>query len=119
MDRAIQPKRKWIGVKGIGAIFGLLLIALMSYNMVRPSQVNIQKNTIRIKAVKQGDFEDAILFNSTVEPKTSIFVNIIEGGSVSEIFAENGQMVKKGDPLLRVYKPKCNIELYDSGNSYC
>lgn len=109
MDRAIQPKRKWIGVKGIGVIFGLLLIALMSYNMVRPSQVNIQKNTIRIKAVKQGDFEDTILFNSTVEPKTSIFVNIIEGGSVSEIFAENGQVVKKGDPLLRVYNPNATL----------
>lgn len=109
MDKVIQPKRKHINKKTIWISVAVLIIALMSYNMTRPVQANIQKNDIRIKTVKQGDFEDAILFNSTVEPKTSILVNIIEGGSVSEIYAENGHMVEKGDPLLKVYNPNAAL----------
>ena len=109
MDKAIQPKRKIINKKVIWIGVGVLLIALMGYNMTRPVQANIKRSEIRIKTVKEGDFEDAILFNSTVEPKSSILVNIIEGGSVSEIYAENGQMVKEGTPLLHVYNPNATL----------
>lgn len=109
MDKVIQPKRKRFNKKSIWIGLGLVILGLMSYTMSRPIQVNLKKNTIRIKTVKQGDFEDAILFNSTVEPKMSLLVNIIEGGSVADIFAENGQMVKEGDPLLRVYNPNASL----------
>lgn len=109
MDKVIQPKRKRLSKNKIWIGLGLVILALMSYTMTRPVQVNLDKNTIRIKMVKQGDFEDAILFNSTVEPKTSLLVNIIEGGSVAEVFTENGQMVKEGDPLLRVYNPNASL----------
>lgn len=109
MDKVIQPKKKILNKKIIWIGIGALIIALMSYNMTRPVQANIKKNEIRIKTVKQGDFEDAILFNSTVEPKSSVLVNIIEGGSVSEIFAENGQMVIEGTPLLKVYNPNATL----------
>ena len=95
MDKVIQPKQKWISKKIMWLSIGIAIVALMSYNLSRPPKANISKNSIRIKSVKQGDFEDAILFNSTVEPKNFVLVNIIEGGSVSEIYAENGQMVKK------------------------
>ncbi len=109
MDKVIEPKRKIVNKKTIWIGVGALIIALMSYNMTRPVQANIKKSDIRIKTVKQGDFEDAILFNSTVEPKTSILVNIIEGGSVSEIYVENGYMVNEGDPLLKVYNPNATL----------
>ncbi|MFN8325516.1 MAG: hypothetical protein U0T80_07130 [Flavobacteriaceae bacterium] len=39
----------------------------------------------------------------------SILVNIIEGGSVQEIFVSNGDNVVKGQPLARLYNP--NTEL--------
>lgn len=109
MDKIIQPKKKIINKKTIWISIGVLIIALMSYNITRPIQANIKKSDIRIKEVKKGDFEDAILFNSTVEPKSSILVNIVEGGSISEVYAENGQMVKEGTPLLKVYNPNATL----------
>ena len=38
-----------------------------------------------------------------------MLVNVIEGGSVQEIYVENGAMVTKGQPLVRLYNP--NTEL--------
>ncbi|MFN0729248.1 efflux RND transporter periplasmic adaptor subunit [Polaribacter gochangensis] len=71
--------------------------------------MNLQKATISIREVVKGDFEDVILFNSTVEPTTSVLVNVIQGGSVSEIFVESGQTIKKGTPLLKVYNPNAEL----------
>jgi len=38
-----------------------------------------------------------------------VLLNVIQGGSVSEIFVESGQMVKKGTPLLKVYNPNAEL----------
>ena len=35
----------------------------------------------------------------------SSLVNVLEGGAVKEIFAEDGQMLTKGQPIARVYNP--------------
>ncbi len=38
-----------------------------------------------------------------------MLVNVIQGGSVAEIFVESGQMIKKGTPLLKVYNPNAEL----------
>ena len=109
MDKQITPKNKKtkkVLLWGLPIAF-LLIIILM--NITRKKQVNLEKDTISIREVIKGDFEDVILFNSTVEPKTSVLVNVIQGGSVSEIFVESGQTIKKGTPLLKVYNPNAEL----------
>ncbi len=109
MDKQIQPKNKKtkkILLWGIPAVF---LFVIILVNMTRKKQMNLQKTTISIREVVKGDFEDVILFNSTVEPTTSVLVNVIQGGSVSEIFVESGQTIKKGTPLLKVYNPNAEL----------
>lgn len=109
MDKQITPKNKKtkkVLLWGLPIAF-LLVIILM--NITRKKQVNLEKDTISIREVIKGDFEDVILFNSTVEPKTSVLVNVIQGGSVSEIFVESGQTIKKGTPLLKVYNPNAEL----------
>ena len=109
MDTQIKPKNKKtkkILLWGLPIAF-LLVIILM--NATRKKQVNLKKDTLSIRKVFKGDFEDVVLFNSTVEPKTSVLVNVIQGGSVSEIFVESGQMIKKGTPLLKVYNPNAEL----------
>jgi len=87
----------------------VLLASIVFMNLTRKKQVNIKKDTLSIREVIRGDFEDVILFNSRVEPKTTVLLNVIQGGSVSEIFVESGQMVKKGTPLLKVYNPNAEL----------
>ncbi|WP_347174397.1 efflux RND transporter periplasmic adaptor subunit [Polaribacter uvawellassae] len=109
MDKQIQPKNKKtkkILLWGIPAVF---LFVLVLVNMTRKKQMNLKKDSISIREVIKGDFEDVILFNSTVEPTTSVLVNVIQGGSVSDIFVESGQTIKKGTPLLKVYNPNAEL----------
>ena len=109
MDKQIKPKNRKTKKMLIWAIPSFLLIAVVLMNATRKKQVNLKKDSISIRKVIKGDFEDVVLFNSTVEPKTSVLVNVIQGGSVSEIFVESGQIIKKGTPLLKVYNPNAEL----------
>jgi HlyD family secretion protein len=86
-----------------------LVFGVMIMNLTRKKKVNLPKDTLGIREVFKGDFEDVVLFNSTVEPKKTVLVNVIQGGSVSEIFVESGQMIQKGTPLLKVYNPNAAL----------
>ncbi|QNM86574.1 RND transporter [Polaribacter pectinis] len=109
MDTQIKPKNKKTKKMLLWGIPAVILLAVILMNATRKKQVNLKKDNISIREVIKGDFEDVILFNSTVEPKTSVLVNVIQGGSVSEIFVESGQIIKKGTPLLKVYNPNAEL----------
>ena len=109
MDKQIQTKNKSSKKMLLWSIPILILLAVILMNATRKKQVNLKKDRLSIREVFKGDFEDVVLFNSTVEPKTSVLVNVIQGGSVSEIFVESGEMIKKGTPLLKVYNPNAEL----------
>ncbi|KGL64057.1 efflux RND transporter periplasmic adaptor subunit [Polaribacter sp. Hel1_85] len=109
MDKQIKAKNKTTKKMLLWGIPTLILASIILMNLTRKKQVNLKRDTISIREVFKGDFEDVVLFNSTVEPKTSVLVNVIQGGSVSEIFVESGQMIKKGTPLLKVYNPNAEL----------
>ncbi len=109
MDKQITPKNKKTKKMLLYSIPILLLASILIMNFTRKKQINLAKADLTIKEVFQGDFEDIVLLNATVEPKTSIFINIIQGGAVAEIFAESGQIVKKGTPLMRIYNPNAEL----------
>lgn len=109
MDKQLRPKNK--KTKKI-ALWGLpiaLLFGVIVLNLTRKKQVNLKKETLIVREVSSGVFEDVILFNSVVAPKTSVLVNVVQGGSVVEIFVESGQMVTKGTPLLKVENPNAAL----------
>ena len=109
MDRQLKAKNKTTKNILLWGIPVLIIGGVILLNLTRKKQVNLKKEVITIREVFKGDFEDVVLFNSTVKPKTSVLVNVIQGGSVSEIFVESGQMIKKGTPLLKVYNPNAEL----------
>ncbi|MGY0408949.1 MAG: hypothetical protein ACWIPJ_11480 [Polaribacter sp.] len=77
MDKQLQSKKKMKKKILLWGIPTLILIGIITLSVTRKKQVNLEKNTIRIGKVIKGDFEDVVLFNSTVKPKTSVLVNVI------------------------------------------
>lgn len=88
-------------------IGGVLLVTLVAYGY-KLSLSKVYKadaDKLTVSKVQYGDFEDVVLLNASVVPLTSVIVSSSEGGTVAEIFTENGATVKKGTPLLRIANP--------------
>lgn len=92
------------------ALPAFLLAGYFVYASVTKKRgLTIKKSEISIKTVEKDYFEDFIVFQAKVEPLNAMLLNVIEGGSIQEIFVSNGDMVTKGQPLARLYNP--NTEL--------
>lgn len=109
MDTVISRKsnkKKYLTM----AVLAIVVLGFVAFSMITKKKTfNVKKSEISIKAVESAYFEDFMVFQARVEPMNSILVNIIEGGSVQEIFVSNGDNVVKGQPLARLYNP--NTEL--------
>ncbi|MGL4581949.1 MAG: efflux RND transporter periplasmic adaptor subunit, partial [Flavobacterium sp.] len=105
MDRTI-PRKNRKKVKIILIICGIIALGLVSYvTFFQNIALNVSKKEIRVRAVEENFFEEYISFQSHVEPLHSLLVNITEGGAVLERLVENGSIVEKGQPLVRLYNP--------------
>lgn len=106
MDKIIEKKRfsKKMILMTVG---GLLFFTLVGYGykMSLSKVYKADADKLTLSKVRYGDFEDVVLLNASVVPLTSVIVSSSEGGTVAEIFTENGASVSKGTPLLRVANP--------------
>lgn len=104
MDRVIQKKkwttRKILTIAGIAAI--VLLIAGSIYFTSGGNKLNVDTERITISEVTKGKFQENIPVNGVVLPQTTIYLDAVEGGRVEEKYVDDGAMMKKGDPILRL-----------------
>ncbi|HEU4574328.1 MAG TPA: efflux RND transporter periplasmic adaptor subunit [Chitinophagaceae bacterium] len=104
MDRVIE-KKKWntkriLTIAGIAGIVGL---AGASYYFTSgKSRLNVDTERITISEVKSGPFQVTIPVNGIVLPITTIYLDALEGGRVEEKYVEDGAIMKKGQPILRL-----------------
>ncbi|WP_316818361.1 efflux RND transporter periplasmic adaptor subunit [Pedobacter nyackensis] len=106
MDKRIEKKR--FSKKRIVIAAGLLLFVIVvayGYSLSLTKVYKADADKVIINKVLYGDFEDVVLLNASVVPLTSVIVSSPEGGTVAEIFTENGAGVIKGTPLLRIANP--------------
>ncbi|MBR9917980.1 HlyD family efflux transporter periplasmic adaptor subunit [bacterium] len=76
----------------------ILLTSLLVWSKSIHTSVNM--NDLRTSLVKYGDFQEIIVANGTIEPASSVLIDVSEGGTISSIHAEDGQFVNAGEVLL-------------------
>ncbi|MGE8242729.1 MAG: HlyD family secretion protein, partial [Sphingobacterium sp.] len=104
MDRPLE-KKKWnskriMTIAGIAGIVGL--IGASFYFTSGKSKLNVEADRISIVEIKNGSFQEFIPINGTVLPISSIYLDASVGGRVEEKFVEDGTVLKKGDPIMRL-----------------
>ena len=111
----IQLEKKRFNKKTILMIAGaILLLALIIYIVISSmggSKLNVEKERISIAAATQGVFQENIPVNGIVLPITTIYLDALEGGRVEEKFVEDGAIMKKGDPILRLSNTDLELSL--------
>jgi HlyD family secretion protein len=113
MDIPLEKKRfdtkKILYILGGLAVLSLIIFVLLS--STGASKLNVQKERIGIHAATQGVFQENIPVNGIVLPITTIYLDALEGGRVEEKFVEDGAIMKKGDPILRLSNTDLELSL--------
>src|SRR4051812_16107095 len=119
MDRVIK-KKKWPAkrIAMIGGIAGIITLILLSYFMTSgKSKLNVETERITISEIKQGPFQEFIPVNGVVLPMTTIYLDALEGGRVEEKYVEDGAIMKKGQPILRLSNTDLELSLVNQETS--
>jgi len=104
MDKPIEKKKRplwqWglIAVLAIGLAYGAM--QLLSDASIRTYRVAAEQ--VIISEVQYGAFEDLIPIRGTIQPFESVFLDAVIGGSVEEVFVEQGDFVEAGQPLVQL-----------------
>jgi len=119
MDRVIE-KKKGIRPKHILWGVGVLVLGFLFYRVMfsnTGSTFRAEKDKLTISTVEDGLFNDYITVIGNVEPITTIFLDAEEGGKVEEKLIEEGEMVKKGDVILKLRNNDLNLSIMNSESS--
>ncbi|MCK5169599.1 MAG: biotin/lipoyl-binding protein, partial [Bacteroidales bacterium] len=114
MDKVIEKKYKWLNKRTIWIVVGGVLILLVAYNIIfgdKSSKLNVEKEKITIESIIENEFKDYIAQIGTVEPISTIYLDAIEGGRVEEILIDEGNMVRKGDVIIRLSNTNLILEI--------
>lgn len=116
MDIKIEQKKGLKKKHIIWAIGGALFITLLyfAFFATNLSTYRADKEKLTISKVEEGIFHDYITINGNVEPISTVLLDAREGGRVEEKVAEEGQMVKKGDILVRLSNTDLSLSILNS-----
>jgi HlyD family secretion protein len=119
VDRVVS-KKKWnrkriLTVGGIAAL--IVLIAGSIYFTSGKRKLNVESERITISEVKTGPFQEFIPVNGVVLPITTIYLDAVEGGRVEDKYVEDGAIMKKGQPILRLSNTDLELSLVNQETS--
>lgn len=115
MDRIIE-KKKWtpkkIGYIAAGTLFLIFVVWLIFFRDNR-SRLYIDRNQITIAEVRLDKFQEFIPVDGIVHPRTTVYIDAMQGGVVEKTFVEDGAILKKGDPILKLHNPSMELSYMD------
>ena len=119
MDKVIEKKKgiaRVFTVKALPYWFGVVVIGLIGYLLVRgnSSSLRVNRDTLTIATVVEGEFNDYIRLNGQVQPMTTIQISPLEGGVVQEIIVEEGAHVRAGEQLLVLSNDNLDLQILNS-----
>ncbi len=116
MDRPIEKKK---GIKKKHIYIGLAMLAFLwliyqSFFTEHVSTYVVDAEKLSIETVSQATFHDFITVTGNVEPIATIYLDAREGGRVEEKVIEEGEILKKGDIILRLSNPDLSLSILNS-----
>jgi HlyD family secretion protein len=103
VDRIIK-KKIWTPGRIIMMVVVCAFITFLTYQVTTSSGKNrlkVDPSRMTISKVENGEFLEYYPFTGTVEPVTSVYLDVEKGGRVEEIYVEGGKQIQKGDRILR------------------
>ncbi|WP_229130371.1 efflux RND transporter periplasmic adaptor subunit [Ancylomarina sp. 16SWW S1-10-2] len=119
MDRKIE-KKKGIKAKHIYIFSIAVIVLILSGKMIFGSQSSTfraEVDKLNIAEVNAGSFKDYVSIIGMVEPKTTIYLDLEEGGKVVEKLIDEGETVKKGDVIVKLVNNDLKLQILNTESS--
>jgi HlyD family secretion protein len=111
LDKRIEKKplykrtRFWIYTTACVLFLALVGLILSDSG----SKLNVEVDKITISTVAESDFQEFIPVTGSVLPRTTFYLDAIQGGIVEQKFVEEGAMLHSGDRILKL--SNTNVQL--------
>lgn len=113
MDRVVAkktaPGRKL--AYAAGAVFAALFIYWLVGMLLGGRSLSVNSQRIFVSEVSVGTFEDFIPLRGRLVPRSTVYLDAIEGGRVEEVLVEDGALVAAGDPIARLSNTNLQLEV--------
>jgi HlyD family secretion protein len=113
MDREVHstaPIRRRLAIAVAAVILVAAAIAgYVHFGLSRTMEVRADR--VVIASVAPGVFDEYVPANALIVPRTTAFLDAIEGGQVAEVLVEEGAFVERGQPLVRLKNTNLQLEV--------
>ena len=101
MDKPIARPPAWrrYGPYGAGAVLVIGIAAWLLHG-IGISTYRVAADQLTLGTVTRAKFEDYIAVRASVAPLTTFYLTTEQGGGVEQVLAEDGAIVKAGQPLI-------------------
>jgi len=113
MDRVVakkMPLGRIVGY-GVGAVMAALFIYWLVGMLLGGRSLSVNSQRIFVSDVTVGTFEDFIPLRGRLVPRSTVYLDAIEGGRVEEVLIEDGTIVAAGDPIALLSNTNLQLEV--------
>jgi HlyD family secretion protein len=113
MDRRVAKKAP-LGRKVAYGIAGLLVLLFAGWlvsTLLAGRSLSVNSERIAVSDVTVGTFEDFIPLRGRLVPRSTVYLDAVEGGRVEQVLVEDGAIVAAGDPIVRLSNTNLQLEV--------
>lgn len=115
MDRIIE-KKKWTGSRIITiglVIFAAISLIFLLFFRDNQSRLYVDANQLSLAEAKLDRFQEYIPVDAIVFPKTTVYIDAVQGGTVEQVFVDDGAELKAGDTILKLLNIDMELRYMD------
>jgi HlyD family secretion protein len=113
MDRVVEKSMSRGRKIGLGAAAaGVLLVAWLLFDVLTQGRsLSVNSQRIIVSTDSEGTFEDYIPLRGRLVPRSTVYLDAIEGGRVEKVLIEDGALVEAGDPIANLSNMNLQLEV--------
>lgn len=113
MDRRVEKKASYgrYAAYAAGGIAVLLFAWWFVDTLMGGRSLSVNSQRITASPVSTGVYEDFIPLRGRLVPRSTVFLDAIEGGRVEQILVEDGALVEAGDPIAVLSNTNLQLEV--------
>jgi HlyD family secretion protein len=113
MDRRVETKprrgRRLVLGTGAAALLAASVALYTRYALTR--SVTVREASVVIAPVRREVFTEYVPATAVVAPRTTAYLDAVEGGQVAEVLVEEGAFVTRGQVMLKLKNTNLQLEM--------